>query len=509
MIRDTFERQILILQGRVDELRRRADEDPARLVGVLPRALEALQASLEELHVAQEELRQQNEELIATRGALAVERTRYQALLEFAPDGYLVTDGEGVIREANRAASLLLGVAQSFLVGKLLVVYIAQRDRRAFEAQITRMQDGECLESWEIQLQPREGEPFSVTVSVSGVRDGEGRLASLHWLLRDITGRKQAQEELGEYRDHLEELVEERTAELGRINRQLQQEVTERTAAQESQRRALAEALQAMEALRESEERYRSLFERVPVGLFRTTPEGHIIDANPAMVEMFGYSDEESLKAVRASGLYVNAEDRSRWQEVLALGGEMQDYDKLVRRSDGTNFWMRGSTRIVRDHDGPIVYYEGVLADITEHRRGERLLQALNQAALAMEQALTPAEIFSVVARELRQLNLSCIVFRTDEEQESLTPIYFGFEPHMLRTAERLVGIKASDFTIPIQRGDLYQQVIRERKTVFHERGEEIIQRVVPGIDSSLAGQILTMLNLSRGIVAPLVLGAE
>src|SRR4051794_37991270 len=71
---------------------------------LVPEALEELATSLEELQVAEEVLRQQNEELEQTHAAVEAERLRYEELFQFAPDGYLVTDPEGIIREANQAA---------------------------------------------------------------------------------------------------------------------------------------------------------------------------------------------------------------------------------------------------------------------------------------------------------------------------------------------------------------------------------------------------------------------
>jgi PAS domain-containing protein len=67
-------------------------------------------AALEELHVALEELHHQNRELVVAWEAVEEERRRYQGLFECAPDGYLVTDVHGIIREANRAAARLLNV---------------------------------------------------------------------------------------------------------------------------------------------------------------------------------------------------------------------------------------------------------------------------------------------------------------------------------------------------------------------------------------------------------------
>src|SRR5689334_13866023 len=113
-------------------LQQRANNLPESQQTLLAEAMAELQAVLEELQASEAELRHQNEVLVNTRQVVEAERQRYQELFEFAPDGYLVTDCNGRIQEANNAIAALLNVAQPFLVGKPLVVFIDQIDRTAF-----------------------------------------------------------------------------------------------------------------------------------------------------------------------------------------------------------------------------------------------------------------------------------------------------------------------------------------------------------------------------------------
>ncbi|MEH2423688.1 MAG: PAS domain S-box protein [Nostoc sp.] len=76
-----------------------------------------------------EELRQQNEELAIARETAELEHRRYQDLFDLAPNGYLVTDGVGMIKEANYVSAALLSVRQNYLVGKPLILFIAEPDR--------------------------------------------------------------------------------------------------------------------------------------------------------------------------------------------------------------------------------------------------------------------------------------------------------------------------------------------------------------------------------------------
>ncbi len=133
------------------------------------------------------------EELAACKAAEA-ERQYYKELFDLAPDGYLVTDVQGVIQEANRAAATLLNVSQQFLVGKPLVIFVAEQQRRLFHSKLTRrLRQSSAVQEWDVLLQPCDDELIDATLRVSVIRDREGKPVALGWLVRDITDRKQAE----------------------------------------------------------------------------------------------------------------------------------------------------------------------------------------------------------------------------------------------------------------------------------------------------------------------------
>ncbi|RUR87012.1 PAS domain S-box protein [Chlorogloeopsis fritschii PCC 9212] len=186
----------------------------------LQRANQELQIALEELQVAEEEQRQQNEQIATSRQEIELERQRYQDLFEFAPDGYLVTDTWGNIREANRAAATLLSIQQQRLIGKPLLAFIAEQERKSFQTRLAQLQE---VQGWEVYLEPCSGDPFPAMVAVSSIHDNNGQQVGWRWLLRDISIRKQMEQRLQAAHDELEKRVEERTAELSRTNALLQQ----------------------------------------------------------------------------------------------------------------------------------------------------------------------------------------------------------------------------------------------------------------------------------------------
>ena len=137
----------------------------------------------------------------------------------------------------------------------------------------------------------------------------------------------------------------------------------------------LAEHRQAQMAVHEREERYRSLFERVPVGLYRTTPDGQVLDVNPALVEMLDFPDQKTALAVNAADGYVNPEDRARWQALMEREGAVRNFEAQWHRHDGTIIWVKDTARAVHDANGRVLYYEGSVENITERKKAEEALR--------------------------------------------------------------------------------------------------------------------------------------
>ena len=151
-----------------------------------------LSTVMEELAVVLEEVQQQYEELLTTRQALEDQRQHYHELFDFAPEGYLVTSVQGIIREANQAASSLLRVRQAFLIGKPLVMFVAKPDRRAFHTYLSRLQTIAQPRNWDLHLKPRQGDVFPALITTSAIRSSQNTLLGWRWLARDITELKQA-----------------------------------------------------------------------------------------------------------------------------------------------------------------------------------------------------------------------------------------------------------------------------------------------------------------------------
>ena len=164
----------------------------------------------------------------------------------------------------------------------------------------------------------------------------------------------------------------------------------------------------AEERLLESLERYRSLFERVPVGLYRTMPSGQIVDGNPALAAMLGLPDREALLEVNAASLYASSEERAQEQLLLERDGIVRGFETTLRRRDGTLIHVRDNARVTRDETGTVLYNEGSLEDITQRRRVEEEIRRRNRELALLNRIISVSvadrsveAILEAVCREL------------------------------------------------------------------------------------------------------------
>jgi two-component system, cell cycle sensor histidine kinase and response regulator CckA len=131
----------------------------------------------------------------------------------------------------------------------------------------------------------------------------------------------------------------------------------------------------AQKALLASEAKYRTLVEGVPVGVYRTTPDGRVLEANHALAQMLGYGDTPGTLTISTDEIYIDPEAHKLWQGMMEKNGLVRDFETQARRRDGTLIWLRDSARAVRDVNSNVVHYEGILEDITERKQLEEQLR--------------------------------------------------------------------------------------------------------------------------------------
>lgn len=146
---------------------------------------------------------------------------------------------------------------------------------------------------------------------------------------------------------------------------------------------------EAKKARLESEAKYRSIFENAVFGIFQTTGDGHYLRANPALAKIYGYDSSEELvnHLTRIeTQLYVKPERRAEFISTLRSKGEVRHFESEVYRKDGSIIWISESAREVRDEVcGELLYYEGMVEDITEQKSLEaQLLRSQRVESIGM-----------------------------------------------------------------------------------------------------------------------------
>lgn len=120
-------------------------------------------------------------------------------------------------------------------------------------------------------------------------------------------------------------------------------------------------------------ERRAKLPDGVPIGLYRTAPDGTILDVNQSLVEMLGYSSRQALLALKAAEFYVEPADHAHIQGLMAQRGVLRNHETRVRRSDGRPLWVELSLRALDDARGHVLY-EGAVVDVTDRKLAEEAL---------------------------------------------------------------------------------------------------------------------------------------
>jgi two-component system CheB/CheR fusion protein len=331
-----LERRLSRSRALMKRLRRQAERQGLPPGSPLAVALEELAQTLEELSVAVEQLEVANEELTDARHAAERHALRYQDLFASAPDTYLVTDARGVIRAANRAAEAKFGREARYLVGKPLLVFLAEEHREAFGGKLLDVQRGHRMRiaDSEAQFLASRGraEPFWAAVTAEAIRERDGSVAEVFWLLRDVTQRRRAEADLQ---------------------------------ASEMRTRLIADSLPVLIAYVDREQRFRF--------------------SNATYEDWFGIPSERILGQQMREVLGDAAYDRLRAPIARALSGE-------EARFEGELPDARGGPRHVSllyvpyfGESGEVLGFHSLVHDVSERKRMEAKLRAAAAATALAE----------------------------------------------------------------------------------------------------------------------------
>ncbi|MGM3305395.1 PAS domain S-box protein [Anabaena sp. WFMT] len=179
------------------------------------------------------------------------------------------------------------------------------------------------------------------------------------------------------------------------------------------------ESLEAKnEELRIAEENYRSIFENALEGIFQSSPKGRFINVNPALAKIYGYdSPAEMIESITniSEQLYVDPEKRTEFRKLLETQGTAKNFEYRSYCKDSSIIWTEIDARAVKDSQGNVLYYEGIVKDISERKRREdELRRQLEELKIEIDQSkreqevamLTGSTYFQEVQQEMAEVNL-------------------------------------------------------------------------------------------------------
>jgi len=309
---------------------------------------------------------------------LARNEKKFRHIFDAAPYLIISVNRQGIIVDCNRRMNDVLQYDKGEILGKPFVSLVhgdyADTAKEYFQQALTTGSSRNQI----YRMQKKDGTSLDASVSANGLKDQHGTFFRVICIVEDITELRQMQESLL------------------RKNEDLAASFEELTAIEEELRHHHEELLRNEAALKASEARYRNIFENAILGIYRTAPDGSIIEINPAFARIFGYTtpDEmkQSVKSMR--NLYANPRERDTITERITRGEAIRAMDVEFVRSDGEHIWLTINARGIPDERGGILTLEGTTEDITDRRLAETGLKTAH-AKLQLLSSITRHDILN------------------------------------------------------------------------------------------------------------------
>jgi PAS domain S-box-containing protein len=270
------------------------------------------------------------------------ERTKnlLAALVQSSDDAIIGKTVEGRILTWNPGATRLYGYAEEEMIGKDIRVLVPDHLQPEIEEILGRIRAGERISHFETQRLRKDGNVIEVSITISPIRDKEGKIVGASSIVKDITDVK------------------------------------------------------AEKRLKELESRYRTLVNNINVGFYRSTgdPKGRFVWGNTSLLRILGFESLDDLKKVEIAGLFLESNGRADLLEELSRTGFVKNKEFALRRKDGTRIMVRVTAVAKFDLKGNITYINGVAEDVTEVHELEDRCGILLQQIRSLETPRPEAE---------------------------------------------------------------------------------------------------------------------
>lgn len=257
----------------------------------------------------------------------------------------------------------------------------------------------------------------------------------------------------------LENTISERTQELETIVNSLSIENTQRKKAEK--------------ALKISEERFRGLFENATLGIYRVAKNGKILLANSALVKILGFEKFEDLTKSENSHQspdYLDSSARSEFQKIIEKEGNIYGFENKWQKADGSIVYIRESARSVKKN-GRLLYYEGIIEDITSKKEMEIELKQAKEKAESADKI--KSQFLAQMSHEIRtpinnilsysQLLKEELVDHVSEDLKFSFDIIDSGGRRLIRTIDLILNmsdIQNGNYEIILETVDVYNQIL-------------------------------------------------
>lgn len=328
--------------------------------------------------------------------------TLYQCIVETGLEGIWIVAPEGETLFANQRMAEIFGCTVDEMIGHSSFDFVFAEDEASARQRYASGRRGVSIDA-DFRFKRKDGREVWVLATGAPLQDENGEFIGMLAKIIDVTRRKQAEREL-----------------------------------------------------EEREREYRQLLENLPLGVYRTTPDGAILYANATLVKMLGYQGFEEIASRNLERQFDAGYSRAEFKRRLEACDEIKGYEATWKTGEGGTLYMREHARCIRNEDGSVKYYEGTIEDISQKRRAEEALKESEMRyRVFVEQSTEAIWRFETEARI--PINLS--------EDEQIERIYnHGYlaecnnvmaEMYGYPSAEEILGARLIDMLTPEDPGNI------------------------------------------------------
>ena len=399
---------------------------------------------------------------LANNLAIAIDRSRffheiqqseyrYRTLVETSIDAIVSIDEDGLITDWSIGATEIFGYKSSERIGKPIEDMVLKENLEEVTEVLEETREQGFKRIWETQLRAKNKQILDVEMTITYLGTNLGYTT----IIRNVTDQKKNEK-----------------------------------------------------ALLESEKFLNSIIENIPNMLFvKDAKELRFVRFNKAGEDLLGYSRQDMRGKTdfdffpkEEAEIFFKSDQKALKKKNLV---EIHE-EKINTRGKGERI-LRTKKIPILDEQGKPKYLLGISEDITKQKRSEQLLNALNQAAVLMATAITPLDIFTTVACELRKLDFTCLLFPIEDVQTKLFSTYLDCDAISTAKLKGTSDVIYEDFSVPIDAVDSFKKAVFEKKSIFVSNSDEIIAQILPKYSKEVSKKFIKHFGNSKILITPLI----